>query len=77
MTHLFKVSLQFADMFISKLDFESQMIQFQIRDKETGVTMESESHVKFIVNELDQKIYMGSRFIDLRLALLISTTLNS
>lgn len=75
--HLYKVQLQNADMFVKDLDFNSQMIRYQIRDKSTGALMESESHVKFEINEVEQKIEFGSRFINLGFAILISDVLKS
>lgn len=78
MTHLYKVSLQHADMFIRELNLENNTIRFEIRDKNTGVLMEPEIVSKFMVNELEQKIiFAGGRFINIGLAILIGETLKT
>lgn len=76
-THLYKIQLQMSDMFVKELDFNTQMIRYQIRDKSTGVLLESESYVKFDINDVEQKIEFGSRFINLGFAIMISDTLKS
>lgn len=76
MTHLFKIQLQHSDMFIKELDIEKNMIRFQIRDKNNGTLMEAESYVPFIINEMEQKIEFGARFIAVGLANHIIQILN-
>lgn len=66
-----------SDMFVKELDFNTQMIRYQIRDKSTGALLESESYVKFDINDVEQKIEFGSRFINLGFAIMISDTLKS
>lgn len=76
MTHLYKVGLQFADMFIRELDTEKNTIRYTIRDKVSGQLLEPEVNVPFIINELEQKIeFSGGRFIAIGFAAIIAETL--
>lgn len=77
MTHLFKVQLQHSDMFVKGIDLERSMITYQIRDKITGQSIESETTVPFFINEVEQKIeFSGGRYIAIGLAALINQVLN-
>lgn len=76
MTHLVKIQLQHSDMFVKTLDVEKNLITFQIRDKITGNLLEPETTLPFTVNEMQQKIEFGSRYIALGLAQIISQHLN-
>jgi hypothetical protein len=77
MTHLFKVQLQHSDMFVKGIDLEKSTITYQIREKDTGKSMESEITVPFFINEVEQKIeFSGGRYIAIGLAALINQVLN-
>jgi hypothetical protein len=76
MTHLVKVQLQHSDMFVKILDLEKNLITFQIRDKISGILLEPETTLPFVVNELEQKIEFGARYIQFGLAQIISNYLN-
>ena len=78
MTHLFKVPLQHSDMFVKAIDLEKSSISYQIRDKITGIQMESETlAAPFFINEVEQKIeFSGGRYIAIGLAALINQVLN-
>lgn len=77
MTHLFKVQLQHSDMFVRGIDLEKSTITYQIRDKNTGQSMESETTVPFFINEVEQKVeFSGGRYIAIGLAALINQVLN-
>jgi hypothetical protein len=80
MTHLVKIPLQSADMFVRELDFEKNVITYQIRDKLTGQLIEAETTSEFKVNGFDDrpenKIEFGSRYIQFQLALYIHGVLH-
>jgi len=76
MTHLFKVQLQHSDMFVRGIDLEKGTITYQIRDKNTGQSMESETTTPFIINEVEQKVeFSGGRYLAIGLAALINQVL--
>jgi len=76
MTHLFKVQLQHSDMFVRGIDLEKSTITYQIRDKNTGQSMESETTAPFFINEVEQKVeFSGGRYIAISLAALINQVL--
>jgi hypothetical protein len=76
MTHLVKIQLQHSDMFVRSLDIEKNLITFQIRDKITGHLLEPEITQPFVVNDPEQKIEFGARFIHIGLAQIVATHLN-
>jgi hypothetical protein len=63
--HLFKVELEHSDMFIRGLDFKTQLIEYQIFDKE-GKPMEPLKKDKFVLNKgeiiFDKNRYIASDF---------------
>lgn len=76
MTHLFKINLQFSDIFIKELNIKNRIITFQIRDKNNGNLMEPETSMPFLINENEEKIEFGARFIAIGLAEIIAHQLH-
>lgn len=72
--HLFKLSLQLADLYIHSIDFSKNEIKYEVRDKEEGKLMEPVRLSKFTTNK-DQFIFDANRTIDLNLAKHIQNTL--
>lgn len=66
MTHLFKIPLQNSDMFVKSIDFNTKLIDYSIRDKNTGNLLEPISITPFTID--GDKITFGSRFIGLEYA---------
>lgn len=72
MTHLYKIQLQLADLFISKIT--DTHIHYEIRDKETGKLIEPAKVSPYTVHE--GKIHFDMRFITVELAARIVELLN-
>ncbi len=74
--HLFKIPLEFSDLFVRELCFTTNKIVYQIRDNLTGIAKEPERIDKFNIE--DGKIWFEkSRNIDLNLAKYVSSILSS
>lgn len=65
MTHIFKWSNKFADVFISSID--DQEITYEVRDKDTGVMIEPKRKTKYIVNEVSKMVHFDAREIQVEL----------
>ncbi len=63
MTHLFKVPMRFADVFISKIDESG--VDYEVRDKNTGLLVEPRRSAKYIVNDATGMVHFDSREIPL------------
>jgi hypothetical protein len=75
MTHLFKIPLQNSDMFVKSIDFNTKLIDYSIRDKETGNLLEPSSITPFTID--GNKLNFGSRFIALEYAKIIQQLLTN
>lgn len=73
MTHLFKVQMQFADVFISSID--DKEIIYEVRDKETGIMSEPARKTKYILNEVTKRVHFDAREIPMDLFRHIYNTL--
>lgn len=74
MKHLFKVSLQHSDLFVSAVSTDKNTITWQIYDK-TGKPMEPEKTEKYVVHN-NEMIFDKNRSLPLALAETINQTLN-
>jgi hypothetical protein len=63
MTHLFKVQMRFADVFISKID--DQEVSYEVRDKDTGNLVEPRRSTKYIINDATKMCHFDNREIPL------------
>lgn len=74
MIHLFKLSNQQADLFISRIDFSKREIDYSVREKDTGVLLEPPNKSKLTITE--SIILFDGRPVPLDLAKHISVILN-
>lgn len=63
MTHLFKVPMRYADIFISKIDQEQ--IEYIVVDKDTGVLVEPRRLTKYTINDATKMVLFDAREIPL------------
>lgn len=75
MTHLFKIPMTFADMFIRSISDDESEICYEVRDKETGNLVEPRRTTPFIINELNKRVHFDAREIPLDQFVLIYNTL--
>lgn len=61
MTHIYKWTNKFADVFISSINLEREEVSYTVRDKETGVLVEPLRKAKFIVNEPGKLVHFDAR----------------
>ena len=72
--HLFKVQLQFIDLFIESLDLSAKVIAYSVRDKETGKLLEPHFKSKLVINK--NQIDFDMRHISLDMAKFIESVLS-
>lgn len=75
MTHLFKIPLQHADMFISHIDIEKHLISYEMRDKNSGILIEPPIN-NDVFSVLEDRISFSKRFIKHDEVYQIHSTLN-
>ena len=66
MIHLFRISNQQADLFISSINLKNKDISYTVRDKETGMLLEPPNKSKLTVTE--QTVLFDGRPVPLDLA---------
>lgn len=72
--HFFKVPSVTSDLFIRSINFDTNRIVYQIRDKETGTLLEPERDSLFVASET-QIDFDNIRFINFDYAKFISQIL--
>lgn len=72
--HLFRISNQQADLFVSHINLKNKDISYTVRDKETGMLLEPPNKSKLTVTE--QQVLFDGRPIPLGLAQFIEQTLH-
>lgn len=70
-----KVPLPNSDLFITDIDFEKEMVSYQIRDKETGALLESKGVDKCEIE--GDMVWFAKRFLPVNLFSTITEILKS
>lgn len=76
MVHLFKVPLQFADMFVRAINLKKGTMEYQILEKDTGIPLEPVKKDKILIHN-GTVLFDKNRPLNLDLAKHIELTLNS
>ncbi|KKL99824.1 hypothetical protein LCGC14_1810570 [marine sediment metagenome] len=63
---MFKIELEFSDLFVSSIDISGLVICYSVRDKETGKMIEEKHTSK--MEEFEGKFYFDNRFINVAFA---------
>jgi hypothetical protein len=63
MTHLYKVGMQFADVFISRIS--DTEIDYEVRSKDVGLLVEPRRSTKYIINDATKMCHFDNREIPL------------
>lgn len=58
---MFKWPNKYADVFVISINPEREEVEYDVRDKETGVSVEPRRTAKFIVNEPGKLVHFDNR----------------